>query len=529
MKSHTSTSFFLLLLSIIISIVASTKYEDNNVSSNVDVTKEKEQHYLIYVNNTAGEFKVFGSEGRIKKRQEIQAEQFIFSMVDDIHDVIIENKDTYENQEKFEELEEKTKLRKRDFEDINNGDNGFIKVISSIDNISVLYGYFSEAVAEKVSKFENVIGCEPDSKSSKYKANNTNKYYNVNDIRKETKWKNITTRRNADFHLSLISQGKYNKKLVNKYDNNYYFPTSAGQDTDIIIIDSGFKFNFAEFTNVNRTAKCVGYLNDGKFVKSKSCTPILYNHGQQVSDVAAGAKHGVASKANVYGIGLSVKYYSVEDGDVIAAFQYVYEKMIRPHKTVINTSFVGYSNTKDNYYIQLNKLATAITKKGGIIVSCADSWDDEIDSSKSIYRVVPCSISNIICVGGYENSQKKDFTKVYKKSDHSSYGKDVDIYAPIYVNTQYLNDKNKVVTEKTEGTSFSSAIVTGVISTILGNNPTTKFTKDTMLNHLTKNAPTITFKNKKLYLINNGKHIVYSEDGIYHGCGVNAGNTPCKK
>ena len=53
-----------------------------------------------------------------------------------------------------------------------------------------------------------------------------------------------------------------------------------------------------------------------------------------------------------------------------------------------------------------------------------------------------------------------------------------------------------------------------------------------MSNFLTsKNGGLIPFNvnGETQYFINNGKHIVYSEDGVYkNGCGIYSGNRPCK-
>ncbi|OUM66068.1 hypothetical protein PIROE2DRAFT_6777 [Piromyces sp. E2] len=521
MKTVISTSFLLLLLVTIINVA-----KGKTISSNVDgntIKSKKDQYYLIFTNNTAGEISIFDTQ-KIKKRQEIEAENFVFSLIDDIENVIIENKDTYKDQEKFEELEEETKLRKRDASGYNYGQSSFVYPISSSKDVTVLYGYFSDAVAKKISELDNVISCRPETKSGKYRS-----YFNSNDIYKQTKWKKFTYRKRADFHLSLISQGKYWSTLANKYDDYYYFPSSAGKDVDIIFIDSGFKFNFDEFTNYSeRTTKCVGYTNEGKFKPTTNCPPIYGSHGQQASDAAAGSKHGVANKANVYGIGISVKYSNIKEGDVLAAFQYIKEKMVRPNKTIINISLIIITYKSDNFYIELLKLVNDITEKGGIIVAPACGSDEELDGDPG-YIYAPCRLNNVICVSGLNNIQKKDFTKVYRKFEYSGYGKDVDIYAPMSVKVQYLNEKNKVITEENKGTSFSSAIVSGVIATYISENTNVKYTKDTMLKTLIKNAITFSHKKKTCYLINNGKHIVYSPDRIYHGCGIQAGNTPCKK
>ncbi|ORX38123.1 hypothetical protein BCR36DRAFT_442705 [Piromyces finnis] len=54
-------------------------------------------------------------------------------------------------------------------------------------------------------------------------------YYSKSDILLETQWNNISIKKNTDLHLSLISQGMFNEKLINKYDTNYYYPESSGE------------------------------------------------------------------------------------------------------------------------------------------------------------------------------------------------------------------------------------------------------------------------------------------------------------
>ncbi|OUM66066.1 hypothetical protein PIROE2DRAFT_6774 [Piromyces sp. E2] len=493
----------------------------------VDVSKtDNDRYYLIYVNNTFGEIKIYDySTNRKSKRQESKSTEFVFSVVDDIHNLIIENKDTYKDQEKFKELEHNTQLKKRNGEGIYTGDSSFIYPISSIDHTVVFNAYLSKSVMKKVKKYANVLNIEPNLRTAKFQS-----YYNTKDILEETHWNNVTVREDADFHLSLISQGTYEKNLVNKYDNNYYYPSSAGEGIDIIIIDTGFHFNYNEFSNTDeRTVMCVGSVFDDNFNPTDECTCSFSTHGDKVADVAGGLKHGVASKANIYGIAHSTRYIDISDGDAIAALQQVYDNMIRENKTVISISYAIVRRSNDSFYNHYTALLDKVAKKGAIIVGSSESSNVHIDSEDDGYYFLPCSSKSVICVGGIENESKSDMTTVYTRSKHSSYGRDVDIYAPFWVNTEIVKN-GKVVGEEGRGCSFATPIVSGIVATIMSDHEHIAFNKTSMLEFLLNNAiPFTDKKNGISYMVNNGKHIVYSEDGIYNGCGVNAGNQPCSQ
>jgi len=63
----------------------------------------------------------------------------------------------------------------------------------------------------------------------------------------------------------------------------------------------------------------------------------------------------------------------------------------------------------------------------------------------------------------------------------------------------------------------------------MSEHPEIEFTKDSMLKYLLKDAPRFSYNDIDSYIVNNGKHIVYSSDDTYIGCGISAGNRPCNK
>jgi len=524
MEKIINISSFLLIIFLLINVI--------NASNNV-IDENKDQYYLISVNNAYGEFKVYTKPNK-SKRSLSKAEKFIFSFINEVHELIVENKSTYEDQDKLEEIESTGKLRKRstDNEEVaaNYGDSEFIHPIASVDGSVIFNAYLSKVLADEIAEYDDVESISP---VTQVEINHQN--YSKDDILEETKWKDLSVKEDADKHLSLISQGKYNEKFADEYDYNYYYPSTAGKDVDIVIIDTSFNFKYFEFENSDdRIIKCVAKFDRGQIMTDPeySCGYSYQKHGEQVADAAAGLKHGVAPRANIYALALRVDRHfgTFSTNDIIAALGYASERLVRQHKTVINMSLSGPTDIHDVYYTASENLINDLTNKGGIVVVSAGNASTKLVpiSENEDEVTIPCQFKNTICVGGIDSKNTTAMIDTYKKADHSNYGANVDIFAPFFVQTQYIDNEDKVIGNQSPGTSFSSPMTAGLIATIISENPNIRFNRDSMLNYLLKNAVPFEVDNKVCYFINNGKHIVYSANNKYNSCGIFAGNTPCK-
>eukprot|EP00833_Pecoramyces_ruminatium_P014866 jgi/Orpsp1_1/1188898/evm.model.d7180000068026.1 len=282
MKLNISYLLGLILLFIngIIAKNDEISFDDKKEKSNGD------NYYLIFVNNTYGEYRIFKNSEK-EKRQEAQL--FVETLLDEIDSLIINNRDTYQHPEKLNDIEESSKLLKRNEKNVNvyNYDNSnFVRPISSVGTSLVLYAYLSKKLVQKIEKIQSVKSIEPDRICNLHsELNEEENYYNYDDIVAETNWGNVTVDSNADFHLSILSQGRYNPDLVNEYDNNYYFPASAGKDVDIIVIDSNFHFDYPEFSNKEREAKCIGSVHkDGTITPPSHELICGYNDEDHLDD-----------------------------------------------------------------------------------------------------------------------------------------------------------------------------------------------------------------------------------------------------
>eukprot|EP00833_Pecoramyces_ruminatium_P009411 jgi/Orpsp1_1/1183443/evm.model.c7180000085216.1 len=429
------------------------KVKDNSNTTN------HENYFMILVNNDSSK------DGKNNKREE--AEQHINDVINEITTLILDNIDTYKNPDKLEKFEQNSNLlRKRSNENI---ESSLAYTISSLDDRTIIYSYLSDVVADKVEEIPNVIACIEDRKIylAGENENEMDQLENLNEILKETQWSGVSVRENADLHLSLLSQGKYDGNST--YDKNYYYPSSAGKDIDIFILDSGFNFRHPEYANKDeRIVKCALALNNGIAYPSKNddyCDFTYGNayHGHFISDVVGGLVHGVASKANIYGIALlsnfndeseypteypSDKPYTTESGDddfptdfetdyptdildypnidyykdpekkyrdfamaisnILAALKYIDKNMLRSNKAVFNLS-TGYTLNqlfeKDQYLIDYwRDYIDHMTSKGAVFVASAGNESSEIKLNDKNSTIYPCAFDNVICVGAIDNA-----------------------------------------------------------------------------------------------------------------------------
>jgi len=539
MSSNNSHLFSFIILTTLLLINTFAKSVNNTLSNNDKVLKksgDEDQIYLIFVNNTFGEINIFEKPKNLK-RQEIDSYDFAFSLMDEIHELIIENKDTYKNQEKIEEIENKSNLRKRSNEEqpLTIYENfEFVRPISSVGNSLVLTAYLSKVLVEKIKNKKYIKDVLP-SKKGKL-CNDT--YYNSKDILEETYWTDLSVQENVPLHLSLISQGIFHKKMISKYDNTYYYPSSAGEDIDIIIVDTGFDFGYSEFENIDvRSARCIAYVHgDDSLVNETDetyCGHISQDHGERVADLAGGLRYGVAKKANIYAISVPEADGYIFFEDVVAGLQYIVDYHVRPYKTIVNLSHRFLVEKDQLYYEQYELLVNKLTEKGAIVTASAGNEGSDIyhnvsdDENQKGSLTIPCVYENTVCVGGIDSRQESNYEKNYLKHNSSNYGDNVKIWAPFTVHTQFLKS-NKLSTTIAQGTSYSAPIVAGVMATIMSEFSGSEISKDLMMDYLTMNALPFYFNDEVHYLINNGKHIVYSKDGNYFGCGISAGNRSCE-
>ncbi|ORX83269.1 hypothetical protein BCR32DRAFT_308435 [Anaeromyces robustus] len=250
------------------------------------------------------------------------------------------------------------------------GDSNLDYPIGSFKEKTILLAFLSSKLVKVVKSLSYVIDCDVDMKFEPAA------YYNKNEILEETKWDNVIVRNDAKFHLSLIFQGKFDPNLVSQYDTNFYYPSSAGKDIDIYILDESLNIeNQDEFPKTNerivenkfniiRSRAVYGGYNPEYGIPKKS-------HGATVAMVAGGLTTGVANKANIHGIHLD-DYATSNLFSVL--LNLINDPLFKPNKSVFNMSFGGYNpiNYRTKPSVQLfQEIVNYLSNEGSIFVAAA--------------------------------------------------------------------------------------------------------------------------------------------------------------
>ncbi|OUM59375.1 carbohydrate-binding module family 18 protein [Piromyces sp. E2] len=505
---------------------------DNDISNNKFSKRDKkpkydEDFYLL---------KVKDPSSKNRKRQEIS--DTVDATISEIHNLIMDNIDTYKNVTVLQEMEETANiLRKRNTESSTTTESPLVYPISSYNEKTILYSYLSGELLKKVLSMSNIVGFE---KNFIYEKEE--EIYNREDILEDTKWNDFKVRKNSPLHLSLISQGKYDDEIIDQYDDNYYYQKKGGKGISMFIFDDGFRFDYKEFSNSNRITKCLIGVDQGNIYEVESemhCGSTNYttdNHGTKVATIAGGRFHGVADNINIYGVVLN----DFSSASIVSALTYIKDKMFVPHKTIFNFSFGGFDyinipsdeSDEKKYYRKIEQeLINEMSNDGAIFVASAGNSNRKVYDTKRNVIHIPSGFDNVIAVGGVSSTDKDVINRRLKRAPNSNSGKLVDIHAPYDVTISYKCHNDTIIKDnRVSGTSFSSPIVAGVAAVIMSDNKKIQFNSESMLKYLLN----ISQKNvisddggSANNFINNGKHIVYSQNNIYYGCGIFSGNKHC--
>jgi len=377
---------------------------------------------------------------------------------------------------------------------------------------------------------------------------NHEKYYNKKEILDETNWKDVEVQENQFLYeygevnfnyLSIISQGQYIPGEDTLYDNNYYYPSSAGKGVDIFVVDTGLhtslfpsEFDNYEGTPDERTISCDGNIYNGKYhpvnaTEKYDCTShnILnseygyYIHGTHVSIAAAGTINGAAKKANIHALAIEI-----ESESVLVAMDYI-KKNGLPHKTVINFSF-GILHHSQAIQDKLNEMV----KDGFIFVIAAGNRGTNVCTNTEDLATYNGFITvGAIAVNDNYVFESMDPFYTVDKPRYSDYGECVDIFAPGYFQFRSLDSGNIVFDG---GTSFASPLVVGVAATLISDRPEIKYDyhqmKQTLIDLSLKDVIENLKDNSPNRILNNGKHISYQPPRCNHSSGkYSCSNNSC--
>ncbi|KAI8884215.1 subtilisin-like protein [Backusella circina FSU 941] len=221
-------------------------------------------------------------------------------------------------------------------------------------------------------------------------------------------------------------------------NNEFHFPSSAGEGVDVYIIDTGININHLDFGGraIHGPTFTTG---------SKNSNPTDNNgHGTFVAGVCCGQIYGVAKKAKITSLKVLDQEGSGKLSNILKAIRWVVEQ----HKK------------KPEFHLPINQ-AIEEAIEIGIHFSIAAG-----NQGSDACRYSPSSVKNALVVGAID----KDDTI----AKFSNFGPCVDLYAPGTFITSLWYNTNRAI-HVLSGTSMAAPHITGAMAILLSQQDYTPF------------------------------------------------------
>ncbi|RHZ66094.1 hypothetical protein Glove_309g37 [Diversispora epigaea] len=252
-------------------------------------------------------------------------------------------------------------------------------------------------------------------------------------VEKDSPVKIATVQKNPTPNLDRIDQADF------PLNNEYVFPSSAGSDATVYVIDTGVMITHEEFEG---RASFLGVFCAG-------CPDTDDNgHGSHVSGIIGGKTYGVAKNVNIVGVKVLNSKGRGNMADLVASLSSVLKDvMLKKNNAIINMSLGG------EFSLAFNRIIQSLTANGIHVVVAAGN------EASDACNVSPASEPSAITVGATED-------KSNGITNFSNFGKCVDIFAPGR-NILSVGIQSNTSTAIFSGTSQATPHVAGTVALII--------------------------------------------------------------
>ncbi|CAG8506153.1 37105_t:CDS:2 [Racocetra persica] len=297
-------------------------------------------------------------------------------------------------------------------------------------------GFYSEEVVKALSEWDAVSRVDKAVEMKAFDLNDSNSSKTSN--KNSSKPQRGITQENPVWNLDRCDQEH------RPLDNKYTYPSCAGGDVDVYIVDTGIDIAHPEFEGRAKYGKSV----------CNYCLPCPMDdngHGTHVAGIVASKTYGVAKNASLIAVKVINSAGSGSDSDVIKGLQYVCRRAAKTgRKSVVNMSLGGGVSQA------LNEAVEALTAKGINVVVAAGN------DGGNACNVSPASAPSAIAVGSVKNTSDDSV------SSFSDTGPCVPIYAPGEgILSTFVAGLVNHITATLSGTSMASPHVAGAVALYL--------------------------------------------------------------
>ncbi|MFF7951390.1 S8 family peptidase [Streptomyces griseorubiginosus] len=223
-------------------------------------------------------------------------------------------------------------------------------------------------------------------------------------------------------------------------DGSYSWPASGGAGTTVYVIDTGIRISHQDFGD--RASYGWDFVGDDRSAGDGN------GHGTHVAATVAGARYGVAKRAEVVAVRVLDDTGSGTTAQVIAGIDWVTRNARKP--AVANLSLGGRYNAQLDVAVR-NSIASGVTYT-------VAAGNDGLPAG--LYS--PADVSQAITVGATDSKDRR--------AAFSNYGSAVDLFAP-GVSITSAGIKSDTARATYSGTSMATPLAAGAAALYLADHP----------------------------------------------------------
>ncbi|MDX2057725.1 MAG: S8 family serine peptidase [Gemmatimonadales bacterium] len=228
---------------------------------------------------------------------------------------------------------------------------------------------------------------------------------------------------------------------------NYYF--TGGSGVHVYMLDTGVDCGHDEFDTVTCSSSSYQANSSwgGAYVDA-------VGHGTRMASLAVGSSTGIARTATLHSVKVGNSVDDIDPGDVQDGVEWILANA--PAASVVNVSLTIDAGTLSDWF--KNAINSLASSNISVVVGAGNGGSDNIgDDTQSLGF---CDLHSAVIVVSAVNAAGH-------RPSYANYGSCVDLFSPGYGLRAAISGTSGNYTDASGGTSSATALVSGIVATIL--------------------------------------------------------------